>query len=704
MKICIVEFIVKVLNVKILTFIFGFNYLHMKNLYFFFAVSLCFINSFGQQSKVDVLKNNLNKESDDIKKLEILDDLKSELWNINIDEYILYVDSMHVISKKINNKAYTAQSLLSKGLYQSKMYNNKKALQLMKESLKHYEDIDSIKKSSDVIGNIGQVYQHMGIIDSAKFYLNKSIEMCLRIENHSRLFYNYYSLAVYESRISNNKIAIDFLFKALESANKAQNKGNIAHANSMLGVIYEDQEFYNKAEEKYNESLTIFKELDNIYGMAGQYGHLASLHASRDFNYTKSNIFYQKAIQNYKKVGALESICISQYNIGRNYLNENKIDSARYYLYASYNLGKKINSDYGLAGVLSDIAEVEFKSKNYKKAEKLLEQSLKGLQGQDYIYERSKALIVASEIYSAQNKYKKAYDSYVEGKDIKDSLFSLERSSKILEVETKYQTEKKEKENLLLKADNVEQELLIQKANTRNWILVLGLLAVSISTFFIWRRYKSEAKAKQTISKQKNQIEKLQREFHHRLKNDFRSINSFIRLAQKKFSETKFQERLNELKNRVTSMFKVHELLLEQNDITHVKAKPYLIELSKNLEKKYNNSNIILNCNVDETEIIMADKAVPFGIILNEFVTNSYKHAFDDNGGEISVDFYSDVHNHYLTLRDNGKGLPKDFDDKNLRSFGMEIMPLLAHQYDGEFELNDNNGVSITVTLPKQIA
>ena len=234
--------------------------------------------------------------------------------------------------------------------------------------------------------------------------------------------------------------------------------------------------------------------------------------------------------------------------------------------------------------------------------------------------------------------------------------------------------------------------------------MALGLLALSISAFFIWRRYKSEAKAKHIISEQKIQIEKLQKEFHHRLKNDFRSINSFINLVQRQFSDTEFKERLNELKNRVTSMFKVHEILLQEDDITQVKAHPYLLELSQNIKEKYKDQNIKLTCNVDETETIIADKAIPFGIILNEFVTNSYKYAFDKDGGEITIDFKSDKDNHHLTLKDNGKGLPKDFNIDNLRSLGMSIIPMFADLHDGSYQLDGTNGVSLTLTLPKKVA
>jgi two-component sensor histidine kinase len=151
-------------------------------------------------------------------------------------------------------------------------------------------------------------------------------------------------------------------------------------------------------------------------------------------------------------------------------------------------------------------------------------------------------------------------------------------------------------------------------------------------------------------------------------------------------------------------MFKVHEILLQEDDITQIKAQPYLLELSQNVEAKYKDRNITLKCNVNDTETIVADKAIPFGIILNEFVTNSYKYAFDEKGGEITIDFSSDENNHNLILKDNGRGLPKDFDINTLYSLGMSIIPMFADLHDGSYQLDGTNGVSLTLTLPKKAA
>ena len=677
----------------------------MRQLYFSTLFGCITFFTFGQQQKIDSLKIALSREANSLQKLETLDVLTSKLKNNNLDEYLSYVDTMYVIAKKINNKSYIANSLNRKGIYYSTIFNKDKSLEFFNKSLKYYEEINNKKKVSDIIGNIGQVYQDAEVIDSANFYLNKSINLSIKIKNYSRLFYNYYSLGVYESRMDNNIKAVEYILKALTNAEKSKNKANIAYANSLLGIIYVEQEFYDKAEEKFKKSLSVFKKLDNFHGLAGQYGNLASLYSTRDLNYKKSNLFYKKAVSNYKKVSSYESICISEFNIGKNFLNLNELDSARFHLNKSFNLGKINNFEYGISGVLSYLAEVEFKSKNYKKAEKFLKQSLKDLQGDDFIYEKSNSLILASQIYSKQYRFKEAYNSYVQGNEIQDSLLSIERTSKILDIESKYQNEKKEKENLQLKADNVKQELLTQKANTRNWILLISLLTLGISAIFIWRRYKSEAKAKQIISEQKYLVETLQKELHHRMKNNLSFIDLFINLAKSRFPDEAYQTKLNELQNRMRSMFEVHKQLFKKDDVTSVKAKSYIDTLIENVQKAYEKNNITIANKTDTKETILADTSFPMGLIVNEFVTNSYKHAFNDKeNGVIDINLTSNNTHYKLSLKDNGKGFPLDFNIDDLDSFGLETIQLLTKEYGGTFKIDGANGVTMNITLPKTAA
>ena len=93
------------------------------------------------------------------------------------------------------------------------------------------------------------------------------------------------------------------------------------------------------------------------------------------------------------------------------------------------------------------------------------------------------------------------------------------------------------------------------------------------------------------------------------------------------------------------------------------------------VQEAYAKDNISISNQTDANETILANTSFPVGLIVNEFVTNSYKYAFDDDEtGVIDIAIKSENEAYYLLLKDNGKGLPKDFDIDNLDSFGMETI------------------------------
>lgn len=672
----------------------------------FFVFIITIIPLYSQQSKIDSLKIILKETSSIEKRVLILESLNSLLISkSNLKESIIYFSEMISISKKLSNKELEARGYKYLSEAYLKDMDSIKSISFAKKAI---ETDNSLKGFLLGVNQLGRVYHQFQLYNLAiRTYqrgLNKHTD---NLKNNLLVLISkiYKNQSIAYDKIGDKNKSVDLVLKSIKISEKLGDFNEMSYDLYLLGYTYMELGNLEKAEEYFLKSLSYSKKVtSDVYIYFNH--HSLGINYSRWGKYKKALHHNKIALDYFRKKGDK----LYEFDVLNNtavvYKRLKKYKETLNYAQKALFVAEKINHKLAINGAKMTLLNAFINLSNYDKAEKILLDLAKDTINVKYISRDSRATIYSyfAELYEGKKNFKKSIKYLKKFNTLNDSIQKENLESKFSDLEVKYQTEQKEKENLQLKADNAEQELLTQKANTRNWLLAIGLLAISISAFFIWKRYKSEEKAKQLIGQQKTQIEKLQKEFHHRIKNDFRSINSFIRLTQKKFPETEFQERLNELKNRVTSMFKVHELLLQQEDITHVKAKPYLKELSDNVKQKYDSKNVTLKCDVDDAEIIVADKSVPFGVILNEFVTNSYKHAFDKNGGDISINFHSDSYNHYLTLKDNGKGLPSNFNKNNLRSFGLEIMPLLAEQYDGEFKLESDNGVSVIVTLPKQIA
>ena len=140
----------------------------------------------------------------------------------------------------------------------------------------------------------------------------------------------------------------------------------------------------------------------------------------------------------------------------------------------------------------------------------------------------------------------------------------------------------------------------------------------------------------------------------------------------------------------------------------------YIEELAENLLQTYvvGNLDINLKMNLEENAFFDMDTAVPLGMIVNELVSNSLKHAFPDRKeGEIRIELYKEengectksinedckITNFVLTVSDNGVGIPEKFDMESIDTLGMQLVTSLVDQLDGELELKRDNGTEFSV-------
>jgi two-component sensor histidine kinase len=155
----------------------------------------------------------------------------------------------------------------------------------------------------------------------------------------------------------------------------------------------------------------------------------------------------------------------------------------------------------------------------------------------------------------------------------------------------------------------------------------------------------------------------------------------------------------------------IHEELYKGGGFETLNFSPYIKELTENLYQTYNigKNNISLKLDLEENTYLDMDIAVPLGIIVNEFVSNSLKHAFPTgNEGEIRIELHrekneecitndEDCITFVLTVSDNGIGIPDDFEIEELDSLGMQLVNTLVDQLDGELEIKRDNGTEFTV-------
>jgi Signal transduction histidine kinase len=192
----------------------------------------------------------------------------------------------------------------------------------------------------------------------------------------------------------------------------------------------------------------------------------------------------------------------------------------------------------------------------------------------------------------------------------------------------------------------------------------------------------------------------LLKEIHHRVKNNMQIISSMLGLQSAYVEDETFNTLLKDSQGRIKSMALIHEKLYQSDNLAYINFTEYVNSLISYLKNSYNMSDdkIKINTNIEDMSLNI-DMAIPLGLIINELISNSYKHAFKDNPkGEINLSINTEKSGCYLlTVEDNGVGLPVDFDISTTKSLGLQLVNVLVDQISGSLKIYSNVGAKFEI-------
>jgi two-component sensor histidine kinase len=212
-------------------------------------------------------------------------------------------------------------------------------------------------------------------------------------------------------------------------------------------------------------------------------------------------------------------------------------------------------------------------------------------------------------------------------------------------------------------------------------------------------------RAEEQIKASLREKEVLLKEIHHRVKNNLQVISSLLYLQSKSIEDEETLEMFKDGWNRIRSMALVHERLYQSRDLARIDFAEYVRNLADYLFRSYgvDSSLIKLKINVRDVSVGI-DTAVPCGLILNELVSNSLKHAFPrGRAGEIRIELRSGGEGECsLIVSDDGVGLPGDLDFRDTESLGLQLVNTLVDQLEGIIEVDRNGGTAFRITFTQR--
>jgi two-component sensor histidine kinase/CBS domain-containing protein len=254
-----------------------------------------------------------------------------------------------------------------------------------------------------------------------------------------------------------------------------------------------------------------------------------------------------------------------------------------------------------------------------------------------------------------------------------------------------------------------------QCAEPRRWLsMEVDLLkqlaihmAIAIQQSELYQQVQAElAERKRTEEQLKISLgekESLLKEVHHRVKNNLQIISSLLRLQSDYIEDEKALASFKDSQNRIRSMALIHQKLYQSRDVSNINFIEYIRDLVSHLLRSYTATSQFVNLNIESNDIwLNIDTAIPCGLIINELVSNSLKHAFPQPSpdNEIFIKIHLADRNRFrLIVSDNGIGFPQGIDFRDTDSLGLQLVCTFTEQLEGAIDLETRNGTAFIITF-----
>lgn len=259
-----------------------------------------------------------------------------------------------------------------------------------------------------------------------------------------------------------------------------------------------------------------------------------------------------------------------------------------------------------------------------------------------------------------------------------------------------------EKEAQLIEQQNAIIITNLNKQRIFIYVLIAGSVLLLAFSIVILKKNAEIKSQSIDLYKKNEQIESLIKEIHHRVKNNLQMIVGLLDLQQSSVSDKIISDVLNDASSRIKAIALIHQKLYKGNtDMVTIGFRKYIEELCDNLVYSYNMMDRLeVKLHIEEIETPF-DKAVIFGLLITELITNVLKHAFKDgSNGYIEINVHKDVQdNILLSIADNGIGMPSQMGERS-GSFGLDLINTFVEDLNGKIEFVNNNGTSVEVTMP----
>ncbi len=621
----------------------------------------------GQNNNIDSLKTLLANQSNEKSRIKPLLELCWEYRFINADSARKYGLKALAISEELNLADYKVEALHNLGVTHEAQGNYVEALDFEQKALALRRQLGDESKTANTLNNIGIIYDEQGDF----------------------------------------KKALEYYLDARKIYERLNDDGKIAMVIINMAIVFKSQQEYPRVIASYQDALKIYRRLNNKFGIAVCYANLGSVYNYLP-NYDSALHYSLIATTEFEAQNVQQFLPTTLCNAGMAYHKLGNKNLAKEYLLRAQKLNEQYDNKKELAFVMIYLADVYREEGQLTQAEKLATEALAIALRINALKEVMDAHVSLSEIKAAQNNFKDAYKEFKESRIVKDTLYQQEKTRQMAELQTQYETVKKENAILLLTKENEIKDSRIRQSLLAIFLL-LAILGALVGLGYLWsnrlklkqqaelqttRAALREGQLKAVIGSQEEERKRFAADLH----DGFGQMISALRLS---LSREVVEKPTVDHALGVLNDMNVEIRNIAFNLMPQALVKSGLQEALKEFAARINRSGgITISVQTYDVDKEMSNEhSIALYRICQEWVNNVIKYS---GANQISIQLVQHPQELILTIEDNGQG----FEIESLTSGqgnGWKNINSRLHMIKGSIEidtLKERRETTVVVIVP----
>jgi signal transduction histidine kinase len=582
------------------------------------------------------------------------------------------------------------------------------------EALKLSQQKGLVECEAEAFSTIGVTYEAQGNYDEAVAYGQQALTQYRKVNAPAQIANTLNNLGIAYDEKGDYEKALQNYYEALKIYETQDNEGKTAMILTNIGIVLKAQKEYKNVVGLYRKASTIYQKLNDSFGLAAAHANLGSVYLNLS-NYDSSLYYSQLAGKEFEAQNIKQFLPTTWTNAAIAYEKTNRPKESKEFFLKAKKLQEEYKSKKELSYTLSRLAGLENKLGNSASSLKYAQEALTLAENSKALEQIMQAHEALAESNASANDFQRAYREHIQFTNYKDSLFQEQKSKQLIEMQTKYETEKNKQQIVFLHQENNIKKAAIE----RNYFIIGGLmllLLILLLLAYLWR-YRTVQKQKAIAQEQKVRLRETQinaviesqeqerKRFASDLHDGMGQLVAALQLTIQSIKEPNSPEKTVSLVENSEQL--LNDIQTEIRNIAFNLMPPVLVKeglvpaLHELLRRVNKASQLKATLTVhDVPNRFTAVVEISLYRILQELISNTLKHS---NATTMLISFTGHNEEVVITVEDNGNGFDLALLQNSTQSNGWRTIQTRMHLIKGHIEFDVVEGRksnTITIQIP----